>query len=147
VTISDGAAIFTFEAQANTTVVNADDLTFAVGVDDTATAANLAAAINTARIAGRSTSSPSRRSAWSPSTTSTRTGGAITGAAATITVVDFAGGDADFGGFYTIVNVTDDAISTDRDVPVLRQAARSRSRDRCLRNPGHSADITAQSLA
>jgi hypothetical protein len=147
VTISDGKSFFTFEAQADTTVVNADDLTFAVGGSDTATAANLAAAINTARIAG--TLNVSATSALGVVTLHNlnKSGGHVTNPAATITVVDFAGGDATLGGFYTIVNVTDDAITVDRAVAVFAAGAKITIKGSMLRNPGNSADITPQSAS
>jgi hypothetical protein len=62
-------------------------------------------------------------------------GGAISNAAATITVVDFAGGNADLGGFYTVVNVTDDVIETDRDVPVFAAGAKITIKGSSLRTP------------
>lgn len=145
VTLSDGKAIFTFEAQADGTVVNADDLTFAIGVDDTATAANLAAAINTARIAGTLNIVAKSAAAVVTLHNLNKSGGHATNPAATITVVDFAGGDATLGGFYTIVNVTDDAIVTDRDVPVVAAGAKITIKGSMLRNPGSSVDITPQS--
>jgi hypothetical protein len=147
VTISDGKALFTFEAQADGVVVNADDLTFAVGVDDATTAANLAHAINVARIAGTLNIVAKAAAGVVTVFNLNKDGGAISNAAASITAVDFAGGNADLGGFYTIVTVTDDAIETDRAVPVFAAGAKITIKGSSLKNPGHSVDITAQSLS
>jgi hypothetical protein len=147
VTISDGVAVYTFEAQADTDVVSLDDAFFAVGVDDTATAANLAAAINKLRIAGQL--NVSAKSALGVVTVHNlnKDGGAITAPAATITVVDFTGGDATLGGFYTIISVTDDVLTVDRAVPVFAAGPLITIKGSMLRNPGKSADITAQSAS
>lgn len=147
VTISDGVAAYTFEAQADAAVVDADDVTFAVGVDDTATAANLVAAINARRIAGDLAVSASSAAGVVTLVNLNKDGGSISNAAATITVVDFAGGDADAGGFYTVVTATDDVITVDRDVPTIAAGKLITIKGSMLKNPGKSADIIPQSAS
>jgi hypothetical protein len=145
VTLSDGKATFTFEAQADAAVVSADDLTFAIGVDDTATAVNLAKAINTARITGALNIVAKSALGVVTLHNLNKAGGSITNAAATITVAAFSGGNATTGGFYTIVTVTDDAIACDRAVPVFAAGAKITIKGSLLRNPAASVDITPQS--
>jgi hypothetical protein len=117
------------------TVVNADDLTFAVG-GATPRRRPTSRRRSTRRASpARSTSSATSALGVVTLHNLNKVGRRVTNAAATITVVDFAGGDATLGGFYTIVNVTDDAIR-----PIVRfrcslLARRSRSRDRCSATP------------
>lgn len=146
VTIFDGENTFTFEAQADADELSIESLKFAIGVDDTATAANLATAINKL-YAAREFKVFAKSAAEVVTVVNTlKDGGAITDADATITVVDFAGGNADLGGFYTIVSVTNDAIVVDRDVPVQAAGKLVTIKGSMLRNPGKSSDITPQSM-
>ena len=137
VTLSDGVNEVTLVA----------DTDFDVGVDDTATGANLAAAINELRFLADNTLLLSAVNAAGVVTVTNlrKDGGALTEIDATLEVADFAGGDATLGGFYTIVSVTDDAIIVDRDVPVLAAGDNVTIKGSMLRNPGRSADITPQS--
>lgn len=146
VTIFDGENTFTFEAQDDADELSIESLKFAIGVDDTATAANLATAINKMYAAGEFKVFAKSAAEVVTVTNALKDGGAITDADATITVVDFANGVADLGGFYTIVSVTNDAIVVDRDVPALAAGKLVTIKGSMLRNPGKSADITPQSM-
>lgn len=147
VTISDGENAFTFEAQSDADVADADAFLFAIGVDDTATAANLAAKINALRVSGTLHLSAAAAAGVVTIVNLNKEGGAFSNAAATITPAAFAGGDADAGGFYQIVALTDDTILVDRDVPVIAAGKNITIKGSLLRNPGKSADITPQSCS
>lgn len=147
VTISDGENAFTFEAQSDSDVADADAFLFAIGVDDTATAANLAAKINALRVSGTLHLSAAAAAGVVTIVNLNKEGGAFSNAAATITPAAFAGGDADAGGFYQIVALTDDTILVDRDVPVIAAGKNITIKGSLLRNPGKSADITPQSCS
>jgi hypothetical protein len=147
VTISDGVNTFAFEAQSDSDIADADAFTFAIGVDDTATAVNLAAKINAIRVTGDLNVSATSALGVVTVTNLNKDGGSISTTDADITVVDFANGDATLGGFYTIVSLTDDKIVVDRDVPVLAAGKHVTIKGSMIRNPGSSADITPQSFS
>lgn len=147
VTISDGVNTFAFEAQSDADVADADAFLFAIGVDDTATAANLAAKINAIRVTGDLNVVATSALGVVTVTNLNKAGGSITTTDADITVVDFTNGDATLGGFYTVVSLTDDAIVVDRDVPVLAAGKKVTIKGSMLRNPGSSSDITPQSFS
>jgi hypothetical protein len=136
---------FTFEAQNDTDVVDGDSTKFVIGATDADTAANLANAINTLRISGDLNIAARVAGAVITVINLNKSLGAISDEAVTITAVDFAGGNADAGGFYTIVNVTDDAILVDRPLPAIAAGPAITIKGSMLRNPGKSADITPQS--
>jgi hypothetical protein len=135
VTLTDGVDTVTLEA----------DLDFDVGVDDTATAANLAAAINALRPTGALAVSATSALGVVTVTNLRKDGGVLTEVDATLAVVDFAGGSTTAGGFYTVVSLTDDAIVVDRAVPVVAAGRPITIKGSMLRNPGSSAEITPQS--
>jgi len=137
VTLSDGVDTVTLEA----------DLDFDIGADDTETATNLAAAINALRPTG--TVALSATSALGVVTVRNllKVGGVLTEDAATLAVVDFTGGSATDGGFYTIVSLTDDTLVLDRAVPAIAAGGPITIKGSMLRNPGNSADITPQSAS
>ncbi len=135
VTISDGVETVTLVA----------DTDFDIGVDDTATAANLAAAINALRPSGALHVSATSALAVVTVRNLNKDGGSITETGATFTVVDFANGDATAGGFYIITSLTDDAIVVDRDVPVIAAGAPVTIKGSMLRNPGEVDQIVPQS--
>lgn len=135
VTISDGGDAVTLIA----------DEDYEVGADDSETAANLAAALNALRVEGLLNVSATAAAAVVTLHNLNKVGGAITNEAATITVVDFAGGDATYGGFYTVLNAVDDIITVDRDVPTVAAGAKITIRGSMLRNPSNSTAITPQS--
>lgn len=134
VTISDGVETVTLVA----------DTDFDIGVDDTATGANLAAAINALRVAGVLSLAASNAAGVVTVTNLLKDGGALTEVDATLAVVDFAGG-LEIGGFYTIVSLTDDALTVDRDLPTLAAGDNVTIKGAILRNPGTSSQITPQS--
>lgn len=135
VTISDGVDTVTLVA----------DTDFDIGVDDTATATNLAAAINALRPSGALNVSATSALGVVTVRNLNKTGGAMSETGATFTVVDFTGGSATDGGFYQLVSVSDDAIVVDREVPVAAAGAKITIKGSMLRNPGTSADIQPQS--
>jgi len=135
VTLSDGVDTVTLEA----------DLDFDIGADDTETAAALAAAINALRPSGTISLSASSALGVVTVTNLRKEGGVLTEDAATLAVVNFTGGDATSGGFYTIFSLTDDIIVVDREVPVLAAGTAITIKGSMLRNPGTSAEITPQS--
>jgi hypothetical protein len=134
VTISDGVETVTLVA----------DTDFDVGVDDTETGANLAAAINALRVAGTLKLTASNAAGVVTITNLLKDGGVLTEDDATLAVVDFTGG-LEIGGFYTIVSLTDDAITVDRDLPTLAAGDNVTIKGAILRNPGTSSQITPQS--
>lgn len=135
VTVSDGVNSFTL-------VVDED---FDIGVDDTATGANLAAAINALRATGDLNLAARNAAGVVTVTNLNKDGGSLTENDATLAVVDFTGGDATAGGFYTIISVTNDAIVVDRDVPVIAAGKNVTIKGSLLRNPGVSSQIELQS--
>lgn len=144
VTIFDGENEFDFEAQSDTDVADADATYFAIGADDSETAANLAAKINAIRSTGDLNIVATAAAAVITVRNLNKEGGALEGDA-TFTIVDFTGGDDEIGGIYQIISITDDAIVVDRDVPVLAAGAKVTIKGSMLRNPGRSADIVNQS--
>lgn len=134
VTISDGVETVTLTA----------DTDFDVGIDDTATGANLAAAINALRVAGVLSLAASNAAGVVTVTNLRKDGGVLTEVDATLAVVDFTGALA-IGGFYTIVSLSNDAITVDRDVPTLAAGDNVTIKGAILRNPGTSSQITPQS--
>lgn len=134
VTISDGVETVTLVA----------DTDFDIGVDDTATGANLAAAINALRVAGVLSLAASNAAGVVTVTNLLKDGGVLTEVDATLEVADFSGALA-IGGFYTIVSLTNDAITVDRDLPTLAAGDNVTIKGAILRNPGTSSQITPQS--
>lgn len=145
VTVEDGNVGYTFEAQADVDVDDVDALIFAIGVDDAATAANLVKALNAARVAGILNVSASAAAEVVTVVNLNKDGGALTEVDASLAVVDFAGGNADAGGFYQISSVTNDAIVVDRAVPVIAAGRKITIKGSMLRNPSKSANIVPQS--
>lgn len=137
VTLSDGVNEVTLVA----------DTDFDIGVDDTATGANLAAAIIELRFRADNVLLLSATAATGVVTVTNlrKDGGTITEIDATLAVVDFAGGATTTGGFYTIVSISDNAIVVDRDLPTIAAGDNITIKGSMLRNPGRNADITAQS--
>lgn len=148
VTISDGNNEFTFEAQSDSDVADASAILFAIGVDDTATAVNLVAKINALRNTGDLNVAAKNAAGVITITNLNKVGGTLTENDTTLEVTTaFTGGDADLGGFYQIVNVTDDAITVDRAVATLAAGKKVTIKGSMLRNPGKSADIIPQSFS
>jgi hypothetical protein len=134
-TLSDGGDPVTFVA----------DTDYAIGASDTESATNLAAAINAARVRGDLQFSAKSALGVVTVTNLNKVGGSIVEAAATITETAFAGGNAAVGGFYTVINATDDVITVDRAVPTIVAGAKITIRGSMLRNPSVSTAITPQS--
>lgn len=131
----------------NAAVTFIADTDFEIGVDDTATAANLAAAINAMRATGDFNVAATSALGVVTVTNLYKTGGTLSETGATITAVNFSGGSATAGGFYTIVSLTDDAITVDRAVPVIAAGKNVTVKGSMLRNPATSATIQPQSCA
>lgn len=140
--VANDAAIISDGVDSVTLVAGID---FVIGVSDTATAVNLAAAINALRPSG--TLNVSATSALGVVTVVNlkKTGGSLSETGTTITAVNFSGGSATAGGFYTIVSLTDDAIVVDRAVPTVVAGQKVTIKGSMLRNPGTSNEITPQS--
>lgn len=136
VTINDGTNILVLEAGVD----------FEIGGTNTDTATNIAAAINKARVEGLIYATATSALAVVTVTNLFKTGGSLTSSDVTLAVVDFAGGDADLGGFYGVISATDDAIVVDRDVPVVAAGDPITIKGSMLRNPGIDTDITPQSI-
>lgn len=145
VTITDGEDTYIFEAQSDADIANASAFLFAIGVDDNATATNLAAKINAVRLEADFKIAAKVATNVVTLINLNKEGGDITDEAATITVSAFTGGDADFGGFYTLINVGNDALTVDRAVPTLAAGTPITIKGSMLRNPYLSAEITPQS--
>jgi hypothetical protein len=128
-----------------------DPVTFVAGTDydisgnDTADAAALAAAINAHRVAGFLQFSATSALGVVTVINLNKVGGSITEAAATISETAFANGNAALGGFYTVINATDDVITVDRAVATVAAGAKITIRGSMLRNPSLSTAITPQS--
>lgn len=137
VTITDGV-------EAVTLIAGTD---FDIGIDDTETGDNLAAAINALRPTGALNVSAAAALGVVTLTNLNKAGGTITEDDASFAVVDFAGGDATTGGFYLITALTDDSITVDRAVPVIAAGANITIKGSMLRNPTVSSEITAQSAS
>lgn len=137
VTVSDGVDVVVFTAGTD----------FAVGVSDTATAANLAAAINKARVDGLIYATATSTVAAVTVKNLNKSGGALTSSGVTLAVVDFTGGDATFGGFYTLMAVSDDALVVERDLTITAAGPAITIKGSMLRNPGIDTDIVPQSIS
>lgn len=137
VTISDGVD----------SIVLTAGVDFEVGADDSETASNIADAVNSARVQGLINASATATTGVATITNLYKDGGSLTSSGATVAAVDFSGGDADFGGFYTIVTATADAITVDRDLPTLVAGTAVTIKGSMLRNPGVDTDITPQSIS
>jgi hypothetical protein len=134
-TLSDGGDPVTFIAGTD----------YDISGDDTADAAALATAINKARVAGTLNFKATSALGVVTVVNLNKVGGVITEVAATITESAFAGGDATLGGFYTVINATDDVITVDRAVATVAAGAKITIRGSMLRNPSLSTVITPQS--
>jgi hypothetical protein len=146
ITIGDGENEFSFEAQTDADVADADALLFAVGADDTATAANLAAKINALRLTGDLNLSAKAAAGVVTLINLNKVDGTIVSTDDAFTIAGFAGG-SNAGGFYTLVTVSNDALIVDRDVPVLPAGKAITIKASMLRNPSRSADIQPQSFS
>lgn len=135
VTITDGIETVTLVAGTD----------FEVGVDNDETAANLAAAINALRPSLDLNVSATAAAAVVTVVNLNKEGGVITEVDATLEVVTFAGGSKASGGFYTIIALTDDAITVDRAVPVIAAGENVTIKGSMLRNPFTNTDIIPQS--
>lgn len=135
VTISDGVDALTLVA----------DTDFDIGVDDDATAANLAAALNAARNAGTLQTAATSALAVVTVRNLRKEGGSATQIDASLATAAGTAGDATAGGFYIITSLTDDAIVVDRDVPVIAAGSPVTIKGSMLRNPGEVDQIVPQS--
>lgn len=145
VSVSDGTNTFAFEAQTDSDVADVNAYLFAVGASATITAANLVAKINALRPTGDLNVVASSALGVVTVVNLNKVGGDLTSVAATLVCVAPTGGDADLGGFYTILSVTDDAIVVDRDVAVLAAGKNVTIKASMIRNPSKSSDIVPQS--
>ncbi|USM11587.1 major tail tube [Citromicrobium phage vB_CbaS-RXM] len=122
-----------------------DALTFTNGVEFT-DAATLATAINEARLDDLLYATATVAGDVVTVTNLRKAGGEIATEAAGLAVTDFAGGDVDFGGFYTVFSATDDAIIVDRDLPATDAGLSVTIKGSMLRNPGDDTEIVPQSI-
>lgn len=145
ITLNDGVNAFTFTATDDEAEADASDLAFLIGGTDAETAANLAVKVNEMRVKEDFALSAAVAANVITLKNLNKVGGDITDEAATMTVVPFAGGNADVGGFYKVVSATGDVITVDRDVPTVAAGAPVTIKASMLRNPGNVAEITPQS--
>lgn len=139
VTINDGKNVKSFVAGVD----------FAPGADETATVANLAAAITTARIRGDLDVKPSAAAGVltvfvltnHDLSAVTFTGGANGSAAAKV-----AAAHPEARGFYTITALANDALTIDPAPPTIATPGVTVVKGSILRNPGDVEDITPQSF-
>jgi hypothetical protein len=134
-TLSDGGDAVSFVAGTD----------YDISGDDTADAAALATAINQARVAGTLNFKATSALGVVTVINLNKVGGSIVEVAATITETAFSGGNAALGGFYTVINATDDVITVDRAVATVAAGAKITIRGSMLRNPSLSTVITPQS--
>lgn len=134
-TLSDGKNQVTFVAGTD----------YDISGDDTADATALAAAINAHRNPGDLNFAATSAVNVVTVHNLNKTGASITEVASTITETAFAGGNAALGGFYTVINATDDVITVDRPVATVAAGAKVTIRGSMLRNPSVSTAITPQS--
>ena len=109
VTVSDGLHTTIYEFDSNSSIL-AGRTAVAIGTDSTATAANLAAAINATRVAGNSSVSATSATHVVTVNNWRKNGGSLVEATVNVTVSAFAGGSA-VSGFYTLTGVTDDVLT------------------------------------
>ncbi|UTC29880.1 tail tube-like protein [Bajunvirus bajun] len=147
VTVFDGVKTVIFQwggsAPQNVTIVP-------IGANLTASAANLAAAINTKRVRGLLNVSATSAVGAVTLKNLNRIGGSIaeTVADANVAVVTFADGDATLGGVYTIESATDDVLTVS-PAPATNANAGTLGvtiKGSMLRNPGNPDDIVPQSF-
>jgi hypothetical protein len=119
---------------------------FAIGVDNTATAANLTAAINLARTSGLINVTATSALAVVTVVNLNKVGGTLTGAG-TYTIVAMSAGDTTLGGFFTVLSLTDDALTMDRAVGTVAAGSVVVVKGSMLRNPGDDTLITPQSIS
>lgn len=147
ITVSDGTNSISFEAQADAAVNDIDAFVFAIGADDAETAANFAAAVNGLRPVGDLSAAAVADAGVVTITNLNKVGGSIvTSDATALAVAAFAGGDATFGGLYTVVNMGSDSIVVDRELPTMAAGAKITIKGSMLRNPSRNAEIIAQSM-
>ena len=148
---------FTDEATVNDTITLSDGLNIKMfiagtdylpGVDASASALNLAQAINEARVNGLVELDATRTGGVLTIRNLRLTGGSaveVTDSAAAITVVNFSGYNPNARGFFTLVSVSDDVLTLDR-VPSTVATGTFTIKGSMLRNPGEIDDITPQSF-
>lgn len=121
------------------------DTDFDIGVDDDATAANIAAALNALRNAGTLQVAATATADVVTIRNLRKEGGSATQIDASLAVASGEAGDATAGGFYIITSLTDDTIVVDRDVPVIAAGKPVTIKGSMLRNPGEVDQIVPQS--
>ena len=109
VTVSDGLTSTIYEFDNNSSIL-AGRTAVAIGVDSTATAVNLALAINATRVSGNSRISATSATHVVTLSNWHKTGGVLAEATANVSIVAFSGGSA-VSGFYTLTGVTDDVLT------------------------------------
>ena len=118
---------------------------FSLTGTDTQRATALAAAINANRVAGLISFAASAATNVVTIRNLNRVGGSTGPNSASMVGAAFSGGDTTVGGFFTVVNATDDVITVDRPVSTFIQGSKVTIRGSMLRNPGVVTNITPQS--
>lgn len=134
VIVSDGESIQSFVAGTD----------FAVGADEEEAAENLANAINSARTKGRVEVDAIADEGVVTLRNLRLSGGSVEVSVGSAVVVDFAGFDPAARGFFTLVSVTDDVLTFDRQPSTVSGSFTLKGS--MLRNPGDLEDITPQSF-
>lgn len=148
ITISDGVNSFTFEAEAaGNPGSNAYNIVFDLGTTDAEAIANFAHAVNSLRPSGELNVKVTVTGLVATITNLNKVGGSLASSDNTaLAVTAFnAGSDTD-GGAYTVLGLTGDTITVDRDLPTIAAGPRITIKGSILRNPARSADIIPQSM-
>ena len=146
-TVSDGVNLVIFELDSGTGVVFGNQ-SVTLGGSGTATATNLAAAINAARVDGRLQVKATSSTTTVTVTNLRRAGGTLSKVSTNGTVANFTGGIAGSGGFFKILSVTDDVLTvspapaTDANGSTLAVTVKGSM----LRNPDGTGSLPHQQI-
>lgn len=118
---------------------------FAVGVDQTEAAANLAAAINLARTQGKINVDATSSAGVTTVRNLRLTGGSMSETGSSMVVANFSGGAPAVRGVFTITTATNDAIAVTPTPPTVGAGAVVTIKGSMLRNPGDPSEIVSRS--
>lgn len=145
VTVSDGVDSLVFEFDNNSSVLP-DRISVTIGGSAAASATNLAAAINTARVQGKIRVSATTATTVVTIRNQNASGGSLAETSANITVTAFSGGNA-VSGKYSITALTDDVITVSPTPPATIVAGSAVTiKGSMLRNPSGSGSLPHQSI-
>ena len=144
VVVSDGTNTVTFEYDSGAGVT-AGNIAVTIGGTGTDTATNLKEAINAQRVAGNLNCSATSSGVVTTVRNLTTATGSLTETSATVTAVDFAGGDTTVG-FYNITALTDDEVTVSPTPPTNANAGgfAVTIKGSMLRNPDGKGNLPHQ---